>query len=75
MFDLFGIKSKKKIQILYDIIRTDNEIIQTQKDYIFLLENNNNRLQQTVIYYERICGIKDGIDKLNFPNSEVQDEL
>lgn len=75
MIDLFGIKAKKKNQILTELVRTDNEIIQTQKDYIFLLENNNNRLQQTVIYYERICGVKDGIDKLSFPNSEVQDEL
>lgn len=75
MIDLFGIKAKKKNQILTELVRTDNEIIQTQKDYIFLLENNNNRLQQTVIYYERICGVKNGVDSLNFPNSEVQDEL
>lgn len=75
MIDLFGIKAKKKNQILTELVRTDNEIIQTQKDYIFLLENNNNRLQQTVIYYERICGVKDGFDSLNFPNSEVHDEL
>lgn len=75
MIDLFGIKAKKKNQILTELVRNDNEIIQTQKDYIFLLENNNNRLQQTVIYYERICGVKDGINSLSFPNSEVHDEL
>lgn len=65
MIDIFGIKAKKTIDNLTSYIRVQDHVILSAKDYITLLEQNNQRLQQRLSFYEDINGFK----PVDFPNS------
>ena len=65
MIDLFGINAQKKVDNLVSLVRSQQKVIQKAKDYITLLEQNNQRLQQMLSFYEDINGFK----PVDFPNS------
>lgn len=65
MIDLFGINAQKKVDNLVSLVRSQQKVIQKAKDYITLLEQNNQRLQQRLSFYEDINGFK----PVDFPNS------